>query len=138
MITQNYDQELELNVKGYEGKYSSIILKCPDLYRLSTSMLFNSNIDQRHRSMILTSIGYFIIPQDLYPEELHGPIGYIDDIMLLLFSLRSIEQNYGIEELLMYWNSTEEELKELIFKGFEELITDNIDLYDEVIEFVGF
>jgi uncharacterized membrane protein YkvA (DUF1232 family) len=101
-------------------------------------MLFDSNLEQKYRSMVLVSVGYFIIPQDLYPEEDLGPVGFIDDLMLLIFVLRAIEEEYGIDELLMYWDDNSENLEYLLREGFDSLLKDNMMLYNEVIDFVGF
>jgi uncharacterized membrane protein YkvA (DUF1232 family) len=129
---------LEEGVKNYKGDYHEIIRFCPELYRLLTKMLFDSNLEQKYRSMVLVSVGYFIIPQDLYPEEDLGPVGFIDDLMLLIFVLRAIEEEYGIDELLMYWDDNSENLEYLLREGFDSLLKDNMMLYNEVIDFVGF
>ncbi len=133
-----FEKILKRTVKNYSGKYSEIVQLSPEIFVLVNDLLFDRNLSQKHRSMLLTSIGYFMLPQDLYPEDTLGPIGFIDDLMIILFVLREIKDEYGIEEIMMYWKSDQASLEKLLKEQFELLLKDNMPLYNEVIQFVGF
>ncbi len=138
MSNITFEKILKRTVKNYQGKYSETILLCPEIYSLVSDLLFDRNISQKHRSMLLISVGYFMLPQDLYPEDTLGPIGFIDDLMIMIFVLREIKDEYGFEEILMYWRSEKCTLEKLLTENFDELLKDNMPLYNEVIQFVGF
>ena len=54
--------------------------------------------------MVFAAIGYFFIPDDLFPEEKLGQIGYIDDIILSLHIINEISRSiYGYDKLLRNW-----------------------------------
>ena len=42
---------------------------------------------------LFCAIGYFFIPDDLFPEEIHGQIGYIDDVLLALCIFELIQSD---------------------------------------------
>jgi uncharacterized membrane protein YkvA (DUF1232 family) len=133
-----FEKILERTVKNYSGKYSEIVRQSPKIFVLVNDLLFDRNLNQKHRTMLLTSIGYFMLPQDLYPEDTLGPIGFIDDLMIILFVLREIKDEYGIDEIMMYWKSERELLENLLNEDFNLLLSENMALYNEVIQFVGF
>ena len=133
-----FEKILKRTIKNYSGKYSEIIQLSPEIFVLMNDLLFDRNLSQKHRSMLLCSIGYFMLPQDLYPEDTLGPIGFIDDLMLIIFVLREIRDEYGIEEISMYWKLDDTSLEKLLNEDFELLLKDNMPLYNEVIQFVGF
>ena len=54
---------------------------------------------------ILTTIGYYIIPDDIMNEKILGPKGYIDDFMLSVSILKKIEIDYDHETIAQHWNS---------------------------------
>ena len=46
----------------------------------------------------------FFIPDDLFPEEIHGQIGYIDDVLLALCIFELIQSdNLGRQSLIRSW-----------------------------------
>jgi len=133
-----YEDILKKNVLDYHGPHEAVIKLAPELYRLISDLLFDRDIEQQYRSKLLTSIGYFIVPQDLYPEDEHGAIGYVDDLMLLITVIREISEKYGEEKLLLYWKKDGQVLKKVINEYYFALINDYRLLFEEVIQFVGF
>jgi uncharacterized membrane protein YkvA (DUF1232 family) len=133
-----YEDVLRKDVQDYKGAHENVIKLAPELYRLVSDLLFDRDIEQQFRSKLLTSIGYFIIPQDLYPEDQHGAIGYVDDLMLLITVIREISDRYGEEKILLYWKEDSEILKKVTTEYYYSLTNDYKLLFEEVIQFVGF
>ena len=91
------------------------------------------------RLRLFAVVGYFIIPKDLYPEDVHGPIGYIDDLMLCLHVLRDVRDYYGIDIIVNSWNEkSETEVSYYLDSKFEELTKEYCQLYDEIQDYLGF
>jgi uncharacterized membrane protein YkvA (DUF1232 family) len=133
-----YVDQLRENVRDYDGPHKDIIQLAPELYHLVSDLLFDMDLNQQQRTKLLCSIGYLIIPQDLYPEDEHGPIGYVDDLMLLITVIKEIAENYGEEKLLLYWKLDRIILQKIMNEYYYNLINDNKLLFEEVIQFVGF
>ena len=136
-MNQNFVEVLRENVKDYTGQHSEIIKMSPELYDLACKLLNDVKITQKYRIKLLGAIGYFIIPDDIYPEDQHGPIGYCEDIMLLQHIFREINTEIGKKPLIRNWNGTEDQLVMLLGEGFETLKKSNPHLYSEVLNYTG-
>tara|TARA_B110000285_G_C14774637_1_gene445627 strand:+ start:45 stop:461 length:417 start_codon:yes stop_codon:yes gene_type:complete len=133
-----FDKILERNTFNYKGDHDTVITRSAELYRLICDLIIDDDLTKSVRARLFAVIGYFIIPQDLYPEEEHGPIGYVDDLMLVIFVLRDIREVEGVGKLYYHWKSERVELDNILDTEFESLVDNYTDLYQELIEFMGF
>ena len=136
-MNQDFVEVLRANVKDYDGNHKEIIKKAPELYDLACKLLNDAKITKEIRVKLLSAIGYFIIPDDIYPEDEHGPIGYAEDIMLLQHIFREINTKIGKKPLARNWSGSEEELVMLLGEGFNTLKKEYSVLYKEVINYTG-
>ena len=123
----SFDKLLEKQISAYEGRHDDLIYQAPELYRLLTKMLDDPILPIRLRPMVISAIAYFILPNDIIPEELHGPYGYVDDIFLSAFVADLVRTELGSEEILTNnWNGEADILSliEEILSKEEELIGD--------------
>lgn len=127
------------NTRDYQEKHSELIRSAPYIYQLLTSLLDVTDLSVSNRSKIFTSIGYFLVPKDLYSEDEHGAIGYIDDILLAIFVIKEVETEIGFEQIERLYNQDLNNLDELLNSGiYDNAIKDYDELFQEVLEFVGF
>lgn len=127
------------NTKGYEGKHKELINSAPHIYQLLTSLLDHTDLSVVNRSKIFTAIGYFLVPKDLYSEDEHGAIGYIDDILLAIFVIKEVETEIGFEHIDKFYNSDSDSLDKIIRSSlFDDALEDYGSLFQEVLEYVGF
>lgn len=70
------------NIQDYHGPFSEIIKYSPDFFELFQSLLKEQNLDENVSSMIKAVVAYFVLPQDIIPEDKFGAFGYIDDLYL--------------------------------------------------------
>ena len=130
-MNQDFAKTLRENVSVYEGEHQEIIRKAPELYDLAVKLLRDVKITKKIRLKLLCAIGYFVIPDDIYSEEEHGPIGYVEDIMLLQHIFREINTEIGKKPLTRNWNGTEEQLVSVLGEEFNVLKTSYPLLYNE-------
>ena len=76
----NFREYLTNNIDGYDGKYAKYILMIPILYDALCSILKSTTLPQSLRADIYLTFGYLYYPEDLYPEEELGPLGFLDDL----------------------------------------------------------
>ena len=136
-MNETFTEILRKNVKDYHGDHYSIISKAPDLYDMATSLIRDSQIKKETRTKLLAAIGYFILPNDLYPEDEHGAVGYVEDIMLLIHIFREINTQYGKGPLTRNWGMEEEKLVNALGEEYSILKSAYPLLYEEVIKFTG-
>ena len=77
-----FDKAIQAEVEGYDGEHAGLIMQAPALYRLLTRLLDDPNLPGRLRPLVILSIAYFILPNDIMPEDLSGAANYVDDIFL--------------------------------------------------------
>ncbi|HEX4495445.1 MAG TPA: DUF1232 domain-containing protein [Thermoanaerobaculia bacterium] len=58
------------------------LLLVPDVFILLVRLTLDKEVPGSARAMIGGALAYFIMPFDLLPEAILGPIGYLDDLVL--------------------------------------------------------
>ncbi len=58
------------------------LLLVPDVFILLVRLTLDKEVPGSARAMIGGALAYFILPFDLLPEAILGPIGYLDDLVL--------------------------------------------------------
>jgi uncharacterized membrane protein YkvA (DUF1232 family) len=122
---KSFDELLAADIAQYEGGHDDLIFQAPALYRLLVDLLDDPRLPGRLRPLLLAAIAYFILPADVYPEDLHGPYGYLDDIYLCAFVADRVRQTLGEAILLENWDGE---------APLPELLDDVLAMRDELIE----
>ena len=107
-----YDTLIE-NLDGYEGEYAYFINCGPNLFNLLCDLLSQKEISREMRLEISAAIAYYVAPDDIIPEEIYGPYGYIDDIFVSVYVLRKVAKEFGYEFLQDLWKH-ETDVKEVM------------------------
>ena len=128
---------LSENTANYKGKYENIMVNAPKIYNLLCGLLDSKIIYKKDRQKISSAIAYFILPKDIFPEDIFGTKGYIDDIYLCLYILKTLKGEYGIEELLKYWEESPQLLKKFLEEDYEELNKELNYILQDILDYVG-
>lgn len=68
---------------GRVGKSSAqALLLVPDLLLLLIRMFLDRDVPRSTRAMIGGALAYFLLPADLAPEIVLGPLGFLDDLII--------------------------------------------------------
>ncbi|WP_417371236.1 DUF1232 domain-containing protein [Gelidibacter japonicus] len=132
----DYSQLLEDNTSSYKGKHEIVITNAKHIFDLMIKILDDPELTLEYRKKLLSVIGYFILPKDLYPEDEYGAIGYVDDILASLKVIKEIEESPLVSPLDGLWNG-KLPLDELLNRHYENLRNDYSDLFYELIEYLG-
>jgi uncharacterized membrane protein YkvA (DUF1232 family) len=97
---KDIDLLLEEDTADYQGEYQDIIRQAPAFYCLMTNLLEEPALPGRFRPLILAAIAYFVLPTEIYPEYLEGPMGYIDDIFLCALVTDQIRRELNEDDIL--------------------------------------
>lgn len=79
----------------------------PDLLRLLRSLAADGAQPRAVRLRLGLLIAYLALPIDLVPDFL-PVIGYADDVIAVVWTLRSVARAVGIDELRRHWPGTED------------------------------
>lgn len=129
-----YDTLIE-NLETYTGEYESFIDYGPDLFKLLCDLL-KSEIDHSLKLPVCGAIAYYVTPEDVIPENIYGPYGYIDDIYLSSYVLKMVADRHGYD--FIQEKSSHKDIKGIIdeceSKSLEMLKDDEIR---SILEYIG-
>ena len=133
---KRYISELETECIGGEG-IPDIIKEVPNIFKTLTALLEDEDIRVENRRLVFLAVGYFFIPNDSYPEEIHGQIGYIDDVMLCLEIFQTITKTKtGYSALQRCW-ALEMDQDETLEVTYPEIQNVYAEQYIDVMNYVG-
>lgn len=117
----DFKEVLESFVKDYSGQNSELIRLTPKVYELLTLIMESKDIDSKDKLQLSATIAYFILPHDFYSEEEYGPIGFSDDLLLSINTLKRFEDKYGFDWLKQFWKYDFDILEKLLNEYHAEL-----------------
>jgi len=90
--------------KGVVGKTAEYLMLVPDMFMLLWRLTTDSRVAGKDKVLLGTAIAYFILPFDLVPEAIVGPIGYLDDLVFAVYVLNKILTSTDISILRQHWS----------------------------------
>lgn len=84
-------------------RYADILLVGPDLFHLLCRLVADPRIPSFEKAKLGATIAYFVAPVGLIPEGVTGPIGYLDDIALSAYVLRSLLRTEHAHVVREHW-----------------------------------
>ena len=82
------------------------LLLVPDVFILLVRLALDKSVPKEKRALIGSALAYFLLPIDLLPEAIVGPVGYVDDLVL---GLSVLSQAFGSElepYAAKYWSGS--------------------------------
>ena len=135
---KRFDSILEKDISGYEGEFSQLIAQAPALYRMMTRLLDDRSLPRSMSQLVIAAIAYFILPEDIIPEEKYGPVGYVDDIYLCAFVANEVARESSSTDILARnWDGSVPVaalVKEILDRE-KELIGDE---KDRIMQYIGY
>lgn len=130
-----YDTLVE-NLDGYEGEYAYFINCGPNLFNLLCDLLSQKEISRQMRLEISAAIAYYVAPDDIIPEEIYGPYGYIDDIFISVYVLRKVAKEFGYDFLQNLWKH-DTDVKQVMDDCYDNSLELLEDKVHAVLSYVG-
>lgn len=132
---KDFHDTLVENLETYSGEYESFIDYGPSLFKLLCDLL-NSDIDSSLRLPICGAIAYYVTPDDVIPENIYGPYGYIDDIYLSSYVLKMVGDIHGYEYIQEKTSISDIEdiINECESKSLEILKDDEVK---SIVDYIG-
>jgi len=89
------------------NRAASALLLVPDVFFLLLRLSLDREVPRATRAVLASTLAYFVLPLDLLPEGVIGPVGFLDDLVLALMAL---SQAFGKDldpYAEKYWNGSE-------------------------------
>jgi uncharacterized membrane protein YkvA (DUF1232 family) len=97
MPEKSYIDEIRMKFQDLQDSHEDIdkeLLYFPELIQLLCDMLDNDIVDKDSRILINAALGYLVVPNDIVPEDVYGPYGYMDDMYVACIVLGKLRDNY--------------------------------------------
>ncbi|MEJ2052676.1 MAG: YkvA family protein [Calditrichaceae bacterium] len=90
-----------LEKKNFE--YGHLLLMAPDFFHLLVKLSLDKRVPNDKKLKLGIGIAYFILPFDILPEALLGPIGYMDDLAVAAYILNDFINHGDMDILYEHW-----------------------------------
>ena len=84
------------------------LLRVPDVFILLGRLALDRDVPPQARALIGGALAYFILPTDLFPEAIVGPVGYLDDLVVAAAVLSQALGGNLEPYAAKYWNGDQE------------------------------
>jgi uncharacterized membrane protein YkvA (DUF1232 family) len=108
VANEEFYRALREKVAGYTGAYADYVLLVPDLFLLIARLMLDPRIDSRHKIYLGAALAYAISPIDLISERRFGPLGYLDDLVVIVAALNMLFKDVDRKIILEHWSGKED------------------------------
>ena len=103
---ETYVDVVRKNIEGYRGPLSDVIKYAPMFYELFESLIKEKNLDKNTHPIINSVVAYFVLPNDVIPEDEYGPFGYVDYLYLCVYVINKLF--YERKVIKQHWKGDED------------------------------
>ena len=137
VANDDFYRTLRDKVAGYSGAYADYVLLVPDLFLLISRLMLDPRIDGKHKLYLGAALAYAISPIDLISERRFGPLGYLDDLVVIVAALNMLFKEVDRTIILEHWSGKEDLLAtvERVLAQADQLIGKG--RLDKILEAIG-
>jgi uncharacterized membrane protein YkvA (DUF1232 family) len=114
--------------KGVVGKTAEYLMLVPDMFMLLWRLTTDSRVAGKDKVLLGSAVAYFILPFDLIPEAIVGPIGYLDDLVFAAYVLNKILTDTDPAILREHWSGNGDVLDTIqrVLNAADTLVTTKV------------
>jgi uncharacterized membrane protein YkvA (DUF1232 family) len=110
------------------GKTADFLMLVPDVFILLWRLLRDSRVSGKNKVLLGSAVAYYILPFDLIPEAIVGPIGYLDDLIFGVYVLNRMVKDTDASILREHWSGSEDVLQTIqrVMIAADELVSKQV------------
>ena len=114
--------------KGVVGKTAEFLMLVPDIFMLLWRLATDSRVAGKDKVLLGSAVAYFVLPFDLIPEAIVGPIGYLDDLVFAVYVLNKILTRTDPSILREHWSGDGDVLETIqrVLTAADTLVETNV------------
>lgn len=89
--------------EGRAYRFADHLLLLPDFVHLIIRLALDSRVPMELRTQTAAVLAYVMLPLDLVPEGLVGPVGFGDDLLLVALMVRRLLTTVPPDVVLTHW-----------------------------------
>lgn len=91
---------------GATSKFGEYLLLVPDVFILLWRLVNDRRVSGKDKVLLGSGIAYYLLPIDIMPEAIVGPMGYLDDLVFAVYILNRILAATDIAVLREHWSGS--------------------------------
>jgi uncharacterized membrane protein YkvA (DUF1232 family) len=91
-------------VPGASSDLRDLLLAFPDLFMLITRLMRDDRVRPGDKALALLGVVYVISPLDLMPAWLFGPLGVLDDVLVVAATLSRVVNHVHPDVVRSHWS----------------------------------
>ncbi|MEN8159364.1 MAG: YkvA family protein [Myxococcota bacterium] len=91
-------------VPGASSDLRDLLLAFPDLFMLLTRLLRDDRVKPGDKAIALLGVAYVVSPLDLLPAWLFGPLGVLDDALVVAATLSRLVNHVHPDVVRSHWS----------------------------------
>ena len=99
----DYAAALHRFVHDYEGGRAAAVRLVPDVFTFYARLMVDERLPRGARPVVTAVLAYFVVPDDVLPEQELGPLGLLDDLFAASHAYRQLRRELPAELLLEAW-----------------------------------
>ncbi len=108
-----HHREVEGNPRtGAKRTVMSYIAELPRFLKLLWGLVTDARVEMVDKLLVAGAIAYIVAPIDFIPDFIPF-LGEVDDVFLLVLSIRRLLKNAGRKVLLSHWTGDPEDLRQI-------------------------
>lgn len=102
----------------YSGPRSRAVQQAPHVFEFFVRLHTRVRLNRQQQGVVNAVLAYFVVPDDLLPEEKLGPFGLVDNLYVASYAFRTLRRELPAEELCACWlgEQSVEEVMDVIHK----------------------
>ena len=108
-VRSSIQQYIEKKGSAVE-KTAEFLLLVPDVFILLWRLIADGRVTGKNKILLGSGVAYYILPFDLLPEAILGPIGYLDDLVFAVYILNRVLTDTDPEIVREHWPGDEDVL----------------------------
>lgn len=89
---------------GYASSFGDLLFLLPDLTMLLVRLMRDDRVGLAAKAIALLGVGYILSPIDLLPEIVLGPIGLVDDLLVVAATLSQLVNHVHPDVVRSHWS----------------------------------
>jgi len=122
-LRRRLDSWLATN-EGRRYQFARLLVVVPDFLHLLIRLAFDGRVHAGARSQLVATLAYVMSPIDLLPEAFVGPMGFADDLVLMVLVVRRLLHSVPREVIAEHWAGEQDlfELVETVLETADQMI----------------
>ena len=134
---EDFHDFLHDEIHAYRGEVKEYVYYLPALFRALSGALGSGELSPDDRRLILAALGYLVAPHDIVPEDVYGPAGWADDVLVCSLVLDRLVKKYGLAFAGRYWEKKTDPLDAFLAHAIAEATSDLGGKAEVVLKFAG-